>query len=231
MEHTNYHWNQTKEHFSTLRDIAKEEGIGRALKYDVKSTLEDVNEVKKSASQGLIVGGGLAIALPAAAGIIAYNLTRREIWKAGNKREKERKELGDNVSLRQKFNDSVRNMGNKLTPRAKRDTHYGLGDFVTQDVKFRKAGTILGVAAPSTGLYFLFETLNPGTSMVGDYIVTSIPNGIMSLVTAGLGYSVGAHIDALTGDKKAKKIVEEERERRARVLPMNNGVSLENGSA
>ncbi len=96
---------------------------------------------------------------------------------------------------RKRLNNFVKEWGNK-----KMDTplefgkRYGLGDFLTQEVNFRKAGAFAGFLAPAMINYAI-----DGDSSIYTNLMTYVGTfGIIPSSTGFLGYGLGLYIDKLT---------------------------------
>ena len=91
--------------------------------------------------------------------------------------------------------------GNQKTPRMKSVVDYGLGDFRTQEINFRKVGAVAGAVAPTMSMYLLAAHGNPDTPVQNAILAASYNFCYpVPIVTAVLGYAVGETFDRVTGN-------------------------------
>jgi len=110
--------------------------------------------------------------------------------------------------LRQSLNESTRYHANKLTPRLG-DKGLGLGDFLTGDINFRRAGATAGALTPLIGIYgMLSSTDGPvsGAIMAPLVYAAAYPITLSLSYILGVGaHRAGEHIDAFLGDEDAQE--------------------------
>ncbi len=120
----------------------------------------------------------------------------------GHKRDKA--EWVTPKTFREKLNRNIKDYSNNLTPRLKQNMNYGLGDLLTEEVNFRRAGAVTGALALPIGMYSSFSDhgANPIKGVLGTAAHMAIM-GPFSLLFAGIGsgvgYFVGNKIDSLLG--------------------------------
>lgn len=111
----------------------------------------------------------------------------------------------ENETIRTKFNEGVRTLGNKLIPRLLPEGYgrYGLGDFLNMKVNFRKTGAIAGASLPlaffygiDAGIKYLSGSEN-GTALtpIMMYIGTFPMSVPVSLGLGIAGYLEGKKLD------------------------------------
>ena len=108
--------------------------------------------------------------------------------------------------VRHRFNSTVRKFGNKICPyRTKfvaRDK--GLGDLLTTDVNFRKAGATAGAVSPWVACYGIFNLAIPGdSSSLVDVMGATLIYGATwqfstptSVILGRAGYRLGEKLDS-----------------------------------
>jgi len=120
-------------------------------------------------------------------------------------------------NARTDFNDKVREFGNNKTKRIKEFSGKGLGDLLTTDVNFRKAGATAGALVPLAFYYQMGSLM--GMDEGSNEVINTIAKGIFASLCYGvtyymsipasailgrLGYGVGRKVDKLIGDKSLK---------------------------
>jgi len=112
-------------------------------------------------------------------------------------------------NARTDFNDKVREFGNNKTKRIKEFSGKGLGDLLTTDVNFRKAGATAGTLLPLAfwyqfGSYAGIEGNNTIAKMIFAPILygATFPISIFASIVLGkLSYESGKKVDGLIGVK------------------------------
>ena len=116
------------------------------------------------------------------------------------------------MGIREKLNNKVREFGNNRTKRIKEISGKGLGDLLTTDINFRKAGATAGALVPLAFLYKFGSYIGvDGSNTIAKMIIAPIlygstfPISIPTSVVLGvLGYDAGKKIDRLIGDKSLR---------------------------
>jgi len=194
-------------HFKEFTRIKREQGLAKAINYDFGESLDDLGNVAEGAISSLFMGAAMGALWITSPVILGYPFFVRELKEHGDFREKQAKKLSfkENLNLRQRFNESVRNLGNRVSSGMKNRFNYGLGDLVTEDVNFRKAGAVVGTLTP-LALVYAANTMehSPSEAVIwtGAMAIAGGPiSYIASIIGGGLGYLTGDKIDSLLGDK------------------------------
>ncbi|MDD5133432.1 MAG: hypothetical protein PHD81_04340 [Candidatus Nanoarchaeia archaeon] len=116
-------------------------------------------------------------------------------------------------NIRKKLNDTVKEWGNKKTAKylgfpEESNKNYGLGDLLTTDVNFKRAGKVIGSIAPYWMAYAIADHYGTGKL---DVITSTMVLGTLATITnipsifGKAGYASGKKLDSLVNRVRGKK--------------------------
>lgn len=151
------------QHSRELKRISSEKTLTQVLEDNWDITKERAGQKTKKMYTAIGMGfaygiGGLVygmgyVLIPAAIGY-EYGITL--VRRYGDFRDDQSRKKGceqTQRTLREGWNDSLREWGNAMTPRLKNYNRYGLGDLLTEDINLRKVGAMIGGIAPLASWY------------------------------------------------------------------------------
>lgn len=196
-----------------LKNISAKRDLAEILKNDGDTTKKKVdqktNKVSTAIGRGLAYGLGYFL-IPTGVGYV-YGITM--VRRYGDFRDDQLQEKeGEQKqrTRREKWHESIRKWGNETTPRLKKYSRYGLGDFLTEDINLRKMGTALGGITPLASWYAAHIAYSDplGGTFWGTVSATILWPIIStgSLLSSGIGYKIGNKGDKLLGDESPRFI-------------------------
>jgi len=173
-------------------------GFGRATEELVEEGLSNV-----------VLGIGMTAFWVVGPVLIVGHMGIRGIQGYGDFRNQQAFLDGGNQSARKKFNGLVRDLGNRISAPIKRKLNYGFGDLLTENVNFRKAGAVVGAAAP-LATWSGANICQEGPSGVVHATIPAailMPFTVTSTILGGVaGYAAGDKIDRFLGDDSLRYI-------------------------